>query len=190
MKYKSVKNITWKTSVEEWLFRVKNCKFFVTDSFHGSCFAIIFNKPFVCVNTNTRTSTRMLSLFDMLGIKGRYFSAFDDVNMHNLLAKETDYQKVNKFLEEMRKKSEEFLIAAIESPIDNIEEKKAIKKRYNEYVYQNALKNKNKIYFRYLKYKLLSRFPFGKKRNKYKQKRKEWRIYYKQNKLILKSKGK
>lgn len=190
LKYKSVKNITWKTSVEEWLFRVKNCKFFVTDSFHGSCFAIIFNKPFVCVNTNTRTSTRMLSLFDMLGIKGRYFSAFDDVNMHNLLAKETDYQKVNKFLEEMRKKSEEFLIAAIESPIDNIEEKKAIKKRYNEYVYQNALKNKNKIYFRYLKYKLLSRFPFGKKRNKYKQKRKEWRIYYKQNKLILKSKGK
>lgn len=190
LKYKSVKNITWKTSVEEWLFRVKNCKFFVTDSFHGSCFAIIFNKPFVCVNTNTRTSTRMLSLFDMLGIKGRYFSAFDDVNMHNLLAKETNYQKVNKFLEEMRKKSEEFLIAAIESPIDNIEEKKAIKKRYDEYVYQNALKSKNKIYFRYLKYKLLSRFPFGKKRNKYKQKRKEWRIYYKQNKLILKSKGK
>lgn len=127
LKYKSVKNITWKTSVEEWLFRVKNCKFFVTDSFHGSCFAIIFNKPFVCVNTNTRTSTRMLSLFDMLGIKGRYFSAFDDVNMHNLLAKETDYQKVNKFLEEMRKKSEEFLIAAIESPIDNIEEKKRLK---------------------------------------------------------------
>lgn len=190
LKYKSVKNITWKTSVEEWLFRVKNCKFFVTDSFHGSCFAIIFNKPFVCVNTNTRTSTRMLSLFDMLGIKGRYFSTFDDVNMHNLLAKETDYQKVNRLLEEMRKKSEEFLIAAIESSVDNIEEKKAIKKRYDEYVYQNALKSKNKIYFRYLKYKLLSKFPFGKKRKKYKQKRKEWRIYYKQNKLILKSKGK
>lgn len=40
-------------SVEEWLYYIKNCKFFVGDSFHGLCFSLIFNKPFlITVNSN------------------------------------------------------------------------------------------------------------------------------------------
>ena len=31
---------------EELLAHIKNCEFVMTDSFHGVCFAIIFNKPF------------------------------------------------------------------------------------------------------------------------------------------------
>ena len=30
-------------SIENWLAAIKNCKFLITDSFHGMCFAIIFN---------------------------------------------------------------------------------------------------------------------------------------------------
>ena len=32
-----------KESVEDWLYNIKNCKFFITDSFHGAWFAIILN---------------------------------------------------------------------------------------------------------------------------------------------------
>ena len=40
--------------VEDWLYHIKNCRFFITDSFHGVCFAILFNKPFICLANMAR----------------------------------------------------------------------------------------------------------------------------------------
>lgn len=33
---------------------ILHCEFFITDSFHGVCFALIFNKPFLCINNPMR----------------------------------------------------------------------------------------------------------------------------------------
>lgn len=38
--------------VEERLQLIKNCDFFITDSFHGTCFAIIMRKPFIDSSAN------------------------------------------------------------------------------------------------------------------------------------------
>lgn len=185
LQYASVKNITWNIQVEEWLYRVKNCKFFVTDSFHGSCFAIIFNKPFVCVNPNPSTSTRMKSLFDRLEIKNRLYSDFKNVDLNNILTHPINYIRTNELIDNSRKYSADFLINAIESSRDRTNEKRNIKAQYSNLVYQQALKNKHKILFKYLKYRILSKIIFGKRRKKYKSKRNEWKVLYQKNKAIL-----
>ncbi len=41
-------------SVEDWLNAIISCKCLITDSFHGACFAIIFNKPFICIRNEDR----------------------------------------------------------------------------------------------------------------------------------------
>lgn len=40
-------------TVYDWLYQFQNAEYVVTDSFHGACFAIIYNKPFVAYR-NTR----------------------------------------------------------------------------------------------------------------------------------------
>ena len=48
-KYATEKIIDLKqdSSVEEWLYLIKNAKYIICDSFHATCFAIIFNKSFI-----------------------------------------------------------------------------------------------------------------------------------------------
>ena len=58
-----------KISVEEWLYNIKNCKLLLTDSFHGVCFAIIFNKPFICLANINRGYSRFKSILELLGLK-------------------------------------------------------------------------------------------------------------------------
>lgn len=49
-------------SPTEWLSSIANCDFLMTDSFHGACFAIIFNRPFICLINNRRGETRFHTL--------------------------------------------------------------------------------------------------------------------------------
>ena len=54
-----------KPSVSNWLNAIKTCKFLITDSFHGVCFAIIFNKPFVCIKNQDRGGARFDTLCEL-----------------------------------------------------------------------------------------------------------------------------
>ena len=59
-------DVVEKTSVEDWLYYIKNCQFFIADSFHGLCFSIIFKVPFVCVIDRTLSSKcRFLNLLEL-----------------------------------------------------------------------------------------------------------------------------
>lgn len=63
------KNIAYENvSVEEYLSYIKNADLVVTDSFHGTCFAILFNRPFVALGNANRGNSRFESLFRDLGI--------------------------------------------------------------------------------------------------------------------------
>ena len=53
--------------VEDWLASVVNAKFIITDSFHCTCFALMFNIPFVTFRNMTRGDTRY-ELFEFLGL--------------------------------------------------------------------------------------------------------------------------
>lgn len=51
-------------TVEEWIAIFRDASFIVTDSFHGTVFSIIFEKPFRCVMNDARGSDRFTDLLD------------------------------------------------------------------------------------------------------------------------------
>ena len=96
-------------SVSRWLRTIHDCSCFVTDSFHGCVFAIIFNKPFVCLGNTLRGNTRFDSLLSIYGLESRMVSSgcFDDIL--RIMREPIDWMKVNAIRESERKMGIEFL---------------------------------------------------------------------------------
>ena len=57
--------------IEQWLRNIMEAKFVVTDSFHGTVFSIIFNKPFITIANKSRGLTRFSSLLKTFGLTNR-----------------------------------------------------------------------------------------------------------------------
>ena len=55
----------------DWLKCFAKSKFVITDSFHGMCFALIFNKPFIVIANYGRGIERFESLLDMCNLNDR-----------------------------------------------------------------------------------------------------------------------
>lgn len=104
-----------KISVEDWLYYVKNCDFFVTDSFHGTCFAIIFNKPFICLFNSSKGNSRFSSLLRTFGLTERGLQAKHS-NLSTILSTDIDYGKVNHILEQEAARSRQWLTDSLEAP--------------------------------------------------------------------------
>lgn len=51
-------------TVEEWISIFRDASFVVTDSFHGTVFSILFEKPFRCVANRDRGNARFEDLLD------------------------------------------------------------------------------------------------------------------------------
>lgn len=104
------------TSMEDWLWTIKNSELLITDSFHGSCFAIIFNKPFVCILNERNGISRLESLADMFNIKNRIVYNLQEVIDNTDLLLKMDYVEINKKLEIEKEKSLKWLKDALEKP--------------------------------------------------------------------------
>lgn len=61
-------------TVEEWLAMFRDASFVITDSFHGTVFSIIFNKPFTVLRNEKRGMARLTSLLALLGLERRLAS--------------------------------------------------------------------------------------------------------------------
>ena len=101
---------------EELVAQIQNSRFVITDSFHGVCLAIRFQKSFVAVVNKKRGASRFLSLLKNFGLESRLFECPDDVINEIDMFQEIDYVSVGNLLEEERKRSLEWLRNAIEMP--------------------------------------------------------------------------
>lgn len=97
-------------SMSEFLGYVKNAELMVTDSFHGTAFAINFNTPFVEVLPNNKTGTRNMSILTLTGLSDRILS--DDNK--NVADNKIDFTYANKILNEKRTESRVILKRMIE----------------------------------------------------------------------------
>lgn len=118
-------------SVESWLKSIRDCKLFITDSFHGMCFAIIFNKPFICLANESRGRTRFDSICEMLGIENQCIDSILEIMQRDCVFK-VDYEKVNKKIEEERQRGLNFLQTALETPVKITQEKIDARIKYLE----------------------------------------------------------
>lgn len=103
----NIYNIYKYIEVETWVKKIRDAKFIITDSYHGVCFCIMFNKNFVCVVNETRGKARLESLLDSLGLSDRLVSSLSDFDLESMI--DIDYEFPNKKLEELKAYSKEFL---------------------------------------------------------------------------------
>lgn len=82
-----------------------DASFVITDSFHGTCFAVNFSKPFVSVSAGKR-SNRMQSLLAQVGLNERLISSYDELASVSV---EMDWEEASKNLAESRSESLEFI---------------------------------------------------------------------------------
>ncbi|MBH0053562.1 polysaccharide pyruvyl transferase family protein [Salinibacterium sp. SWN139] len=103
-----VKHITrYSVGIEEWLGYIEHADAIFTNSFHGCCFAVLYEKTFFVGSRNGQKVPNFLATFDL---SSRQFSPNDDVNK---LSEAIDYVAVNKILDEKRKHSSTFILDAI-----------------------------------------------------------------------------
>ena len=102
-------------SPDKWLGYIKNAKYVITDSFHGTVFSIIFQKNFTSlVKVDAGKNSRINSLLKELNLENRAVSELGDK-----IPDEIDYNKVEPLLENYRSKGLEYL----KEIISNIKEK-------------------------------------------------------------------
>ena len=96
-------------SVTEWLKGFEDADFIVTDSFHGTVFSIIFNKPFVAIANKSRGLSRFTSLLRMFNMENRLIFTYNRDDIDRLIDLPIDYTVVNQRRIEEQKKAYEFL---------------------------------------------------------------------------------
>ncbi len=100
---------------EERLQSIANCDFFVTDSFHGMCFAILMKKPFVAIVNEKRGAARFYSIAKMLHLEDRLLNDVSELNDERL-NRPIDYDAVYQTLNQERTRCMQWLKNALAAP--------------------------------------------------------------------------
>lgn len=103
--------VSSKVSVQIWLRLIANSKYVITNSFHGTVFAILFHKPFVVALLEGQMSAmncRVTSLLHRLGLSDRIINGWADEDSMCALSTELDWEAVDNKLNAFRVKTGEF----------------------------------------------------------------------------------
>lgn len=93
--------------VENWLSAFHEAEMVVTDSFHGTVFSIIFNKPFWVIGNEGRGMARFETLLSLFELEDRMISSKTVASVN--LNKEIDWDRVNTRRVELQTASMKFL---------------------------------------------------------------------------------
>lgn len=107
--------------IENWLYYFKNASYVFTDSYHGVCFSVIFEKDFIAF-TNGRGNSRFESLFSILNLKERLIDKTKSTNIDEIINKKINYKVINNILSEEKNHAEEWIKNALETPKDKFKE--------------------------------------------------------------------
>jgi len=116
------------TTVDKFLFMIYTAECVLTDSYHGLCFSLIFNKNFGCYYNKLRGNDRFESLIQTLGINKIKFIPEDKTILATEVIKyPLDWKNINLNILEQRKIGTEWLLSALKNPshIDKTKLKKA-----------------------------------------------------------------
>lgn len=98
---------SFSTDSSEFIYLIKNARLVCTDSFHGTVFSIIFNKPYVLFERKSNMqnmNSRFESLKEMIGLPERNYTNLEEKDIFNL-----KYDVINKNIEKKKQESIEYL---------------------------------------------------------------------------------
>lgn len=98
--------------VTQWLRSFMDAKMILTDSFHGTAFSIIFNKPFWVIGNKKRGLSRFESILGIFGLQDRLITPeqIDRIDWNAPI----DWERVNAIRKEWQDKSAKFLKEALD----------------------------------------------------------------------------
>ena len=110
----------------EFLGLVENAEYVITNSFHGTVFSLIYQKPFVSM-LHSETGSRTVDLLNAVGEESHLLYSVDDFNDFRQF-EIADTQKLEKTLKELRRSSMGFLLDSLAKKkesyrIENFDEK-------------------------------------------------------------------
>ena len=185
---------------EEFLYLYKNASFVISDSYHGTLFAVKFNKPFISIMNVARGALRY-KFFERLNLKHRIVGSPEEIYNNDELLKSVDFMQANKVIEQESVFAIDWLKNALEN--NNSKEKfsafenymelkiKELEKKVSALPAEDAsykqqfllLGNKYDILKKYYRYKLFAKILRGKKQEHYILKSK---IYHEKVRIIRK----
>ena len=165
-----------KLKVEDWLKSIKDCKYLITDSFHGVCFALIFNKPFICIKNKNRGNARFETIIKYFNIQKNFVNSVNEIyNNNNFMS--IDFLTINKKIEEKREADLQIIKKVLQENYSN-NENAQLNKLTNIKFIKTQIKNKNftsyenfKLKIKYYRCKFLANFTFGKLKKHYIEKK-------------------
>lgn len=93
--------VLFETSIENFVYAYQNAEYIITDSFHGTCMAIIFNKPFISIANKSRGIKRFESLLSWLNLRSRLY--YDIKKLHTDISLESpDFTEANEKIKSSR----------------------------------------------------------------------------------------
>lgn len=100
--------------VEEWLALIQNSEFVITDSFHGLCFSLIFQKNFLVIFDKEcwRGNARFDSILSLLHLTDRIVYSAEDMS-HAFELPDIDYTRVNAVLKREKDRSMRWLMDTV-----------------------------------------------------------------------------
>lgn len=94
-------------AVEQWLKSFQDADMIITDSFHGTVFSIIYNKPFWVILNNSRGAARFHSLLDKFGLANRIVNQSKNIDWKEPI----DWSAINMRRKEFADYSKELLFS-------------------------------------------------------------------------------
>ena len=102
--------------VEGFLGLIVHSKMVITNSFHGTVFAILHRKPFICFprdDGKQGQNVRMIDLLSDLGLMSRYFDFSQESAIEKYISDDIDWTSVSERLAAKRKHSVNYLTGAL-----------------------------------------------------------------------------
>lgn len=84
-------------SCEQFIENFNKAKYIITDSFHGSVFSLIFNKPFICLRNKNRGNDRFDDLCLRFDIDNRFIENLNKINLDLFQINPNCYEKIKKY---------------------------------------------------------------------------------------------
>lgn len=100
----------------EWVGLVKNARFVVTNSFHGTVFALLFRKPFIVAGLTgdkAAANARAINLLRAVRLENRFAPSFSEHNTQALMNSPIDWANVDPRLGDLRQAGSDFLSAQL-----------------------------------------------------------------------------
>lgn len=109
-------NVISNVGVEDFIKAFMNAKYVITDSFHGSAFSIIFNKPFLAIGNYNRGYERFVDLLGRLKLKERLITNPKNIPFDEKYLEPVDYTDVNEIIKKEVQKTLEWFRDALDTP--------------------------------------------------------------------------